>query len=264
MNKNIMKIYPGIAESSDSEEESGFNQNAAGNPQIEKSRVIQKDISDSLSEDEPECVLPTRLPDDSGSGNKSKQYIIKSGIAPESDSEDEANSVISIPHTAVPQPSTLEENKSESDSPLPDAVSNFVSEEKHTSDKKSETKLSDKHRISPDSSIPKPPPRKNVGKCKEKITSPKDQKNHPEYRERTEEETKTSAQIDEIVIRRCHKCGFLFVKDGGSNKINCICGGTQCYLCGATDIGYNHFGEEKSCQLFTDVGMHVNDNDVEH
>ena len=52
-------------------------------------------------------------------------------------------------------------------------------------------------------------------------------------------------------VHYCQKCHSPFVKDGGSNKISCICGATQCYICNAVDIKYDHFGDDKPCPLFS-------------
>uniref|UniRef100_A0A914D0G7 RING-type domain-containing protein n=1 Tax=Acrobeloides nanus TaxID=290746 RepID=A0A914D0G7_9BILA len=48
-------------------------------------------------------------------------------------------------------------------------------------------------------------------------------------------------QLSDIIVHRCHRCYIQFVKSDGCNKMTCRCGATQCYLCRASDIGYEHF-----------------------
>uniref|UniRef100_A0A7E4UYP6 RING-type domain-containing protein n=1 Tax=Panagrellus redivivus TaxID=6233 RepID=A0A7E4UYP6_PANRE len=49
------------------------------------------------------------------------------------------------------------------------------------------------------------------------------------------------ARMNEVVSRKCHKCNLQFVKSDGCNKMVCRCGSTQCYLCRAENVDYNHF-----------------------
>ncbi|KAI1722439.1 E3 ubiquitin-protein ligase [Ditylenchus destructor] len=61
---------------------------------------------------------------------------------------------------------------------------------------------------------------------------------------------KVEDKMSQAVIRQCDKCGLPFVRLDGCNKIVCRCGQTQCYLCRATGIQYNHF-----CQHFRTPGQ---------
>uniref|UniRef100_A0A914CME3 RING-type domain-containing protein n=1 Tax=Acrobeloides nanus TaxID=290746 RepID=A0A914CME3_9BILA len=48
-------------------------------------------------------------------------------------------------------------------------------------------------------------------------------------------------EMSEAVIRKCLKCSLAFIKLDGCNKMTCRCGATQCYICKAPNIDYNHF-----------------------
>lgn len=52
-------------------------------------------------------------------------------------------------------------------------------------------------------------------------------------------------QLSNVLIRKCHRCQMPFVKDYGCNRMVCRCQATQCYLCRAKDVQYDHF-----CQHF--------------
>ncbi|KAI1709051.1 E3 ubiquitin-protein ligase [Ditylenchus destructor] len=52
---------------------------------------------------------------------------------------------------------------------------------------------------------------------------------------------KIEDKMSQAIIRQCDKCGLPFVRLDGCNKIVCRCGQTQCYVCRATGIQYNHF-----------------------
>lgn len=47
--------------------------------------------------------------------------------------------------------------------------------------------------------------------------------------------------LSEAVLRTCSRCGLVFDKDEGCNKMTCRCMQTQCYVCRAEGIGYEHF-----------------------
>ncbi|CAJ0585573.1 unnamed protein product, partial [Mesorhabditis spiculigera] len=64
-------------------------------------------------------------------------------------------------------------------------------------------------------------------------------------RKREEEE------LTRLMIRICPKCNREFVRDSGCNKMTCPCGVTQCYLCRASPIGYDHF-KNGTCAQNTD------------
>ena len=57
-------------------------------------------------------------------------------------------------------------------------------------------------------------------------------------------------KLSETIIRRCHHCSVPFVKEVGCNRMHCRCGATQCYICRAENINYNHF-----CQHFRSPGQ---------
>uniref|UniRef100_A0AC34FNZ0 RING-type domain-containing protein n=1 Tax=Panagrolaimus sp. ES5 TaxID=591445 RepID=A0AC34FNZ0_9BILA len=75
------------------------------------------------------------------------------------------------------------------------------------------------------------------------------------------------SKISEAVIRKCFKCGIAFVKNDGCNKMECRCGGKQCYVCRAKNIDYSHFCQcgdlyqqhgacricKKTCRLYEDA-----------
>ena len=47
--------------------------------------------------------------------------------------------------------------------------------------------------------------------------------------------------MSEALIQRCNKCKKAFVKLSGCNKMMCSCGNLQCYVCGESIKGYDHF-----------------------
>lgn len=56
------------------------------------------------------------------------------------------------------------------------------------------------------------------------------------------------------LLRHCPKCGKACLKDGGCNKITCVCRETFCYVCRQKVTGYDHFGESRGlCPLFDDT-----------
>uniref|UniRef100_A0A914L1M6 RING-type domain-containing protein n=1 Tax=Meloidogyne incognita TaxID=6306 RepID=A0A914L1M6_MELIC len=57
-------------------------------------------------------------------------------------------------------------------------------------------------------------------------------------------EREIEKQLNEIIVRKCSRCGIQFIKEKGCNKMTCRCGMTQCYLCREIDIKDTHF-----CQL---------------
>nr|CAD2194062.1 unnamed protein product [Meloidogyne enterolobii] len=60
-------------------------------------------------------------------------------------------------------------------------------------------------------------------------------------------EREIEKQLNEIIVRKCSRCGIQFIKEKGCNKMTCRCGMTQCYLCREIDIKDTHF-----CQHFRD------------
>jgi len=60
-------------------------------------------------------------------------------------------------------------------------------------------------------------------------------------------ETKLSAKhiIEEAMtaalVQKCNRCAKPFVKIHGCNKMTCLCGNRQCYVCGKSIKDYNHF-----------------------
>ncbi|KAL3085042.1 hypothetical protein niasHS_010111 [Heterodera schachtii] len=57
-------------------------------------------------------------------------------------------------------------------------------------------------------------------------------------------------RLSEAVIHRCRRCSLPFVKQMGCNRMYCRCGATQCYVCRAHNIQYNHF-----CQHYRNPGQ---------
>src|SRR5579871_2913090 len=53
-------------------------------------------------------------------------------------------------------------------------------------------------------------------------------------------------------IHICNKCHQPFLKEDGCNKMTCLCGNNQCYVCRQNVADYNHFGPGK-CQLYEDT-----------
>uniref|UniRef100_V5GJN0 E3 ubiquitin-protein ligase n=1 Tax=Anoplophora glabripennis TaxID=217634 RepID=V5GJN0_ANOGL len=79
--------------------------------------------------------------------------------------------------------------------------------------------------------------------------------NEVEYDEDVRRRTYIENKMTEALTRTCHMCGKKFIKESGCNKMTCVCGARQCYLCGAAVQDYNHFGEGR-CPL------HTNDNQI--
>lgn len=49
-----------------------------------------------------------------------------------------------------------------------------------------------------------------------------------------------AAAMDRVAIRFC-ECGRQFTKADGCNKMKCVCGASQCYVCRAPVDAYDHF-----------------------
>ncbi|KAK9877205.1 hypothetical protein WA026_016951 [Henosepilachna vigintioctopunctata] len=77
--------------------------------------------------------------------------------------------------------------------------------------------------------------------------------NEIEYDEDVRKRTYIENKMTEALVRTCWKCKKSFFKDSGCNKMTCPCGAKMCYICGATAIGYEHFGEisQNKCPLYT-------------
>ncbi len=50
-------------------------------------------------------------------------------------------------------------------------------------------------------------------------------------------------KMTDAMLNKCRKCGRRFYKEFGCNRIYCVCGNSQCYLCGKTTETYVHFDE---------------------
>lgn len=66
-------------------------------------------------------------------------------------------------------------------------------------------------------------------------------------------------KMTKALIRNCLKCGKQFLKSEGCNRMTCVCGASQCYLCdqSVASDDYKHFngqGAERHdlCPLYTD------------
>lgn len=62
-----------------------------------------------------------------------------------------------------------------------------------------------------------------------------------EFSKRQNHERLIEKRLSEVIVRNCPKCKLAFVKSEGCNKITCKCGYTQCYICRAHNISYEHF-----------------------
>ena len=80
--------------------------------------------------------------------------------------------------------------------------------------------------------------------------------NDAEVKKRTYIENK----MTEALIRQCWECNKPIVKQGGCNRMTCVCGAMMCYLCRfeVKDKNYDHFygqgGEptaQRICPLYT-------------
>lgn len=83
----------------------------------------------------------------------------------------------------------------------------------------------------------------------------------PSHLPKTCEEIKKDKKIDarhileeamtDKLIRKCNKCAIKFVKESGCNKMTCpTCRHVQCYVCGKSVRGYDHFHNAGPCQLY--------------
>ncbi len=66
-------------------------------------------------------------------------------------------------------------------------------------------------------------------------------------------------KMTEALLRKCNTCSKRFYKTDGCNKMTCVCGASQCYLCGKSVVSYDHFHApgalnlgSKSCPLYSD------------
>ncbi|KAE9548695.1 hypothetical protein FO519_008093 [Halicephalobus sp. NKZ332] len=63
-----------------------------------------------------------------------------------------------------------------------------------------------------------------------------DEKNNVDRKRRKLEE-----RLNEVVVRKCGKCGLQMIKLDGCNKMTCRCEATMCYVCKKQNINYEHF-----------------------
>lgn len=62
--------------------------------------------------------------------------------------------------------------------------------------------------------------------------------------------------MSNALIRKCNKCKNPFLKESGCNKMKCMCGNTQCFVCSSDVTDYTHFtemGEGEKCPLYGDT-----------
>ncbi len=67
-------------------------------------------------------------------------------------------------------------------------------------------------------------------------------------------------KMTDAMLNKCKKCGKSFYKEFGCNKMRCVCGNSQCYLCGKVTKTYDHFDhglrfgpltKTKGCPLYS-------------
>ena len=56
--------------------------------------------------------------------------------------------------------------------------------------------------------------------------------------------------MTEAFVRKCNNCNRAFVKEDGCNKMKCMCGNLQCYVCSSNVADYSHFGSGMMCSLY--------------
>lgn len=62
--------------------------------------------------------------------------------------------------------------------------------------------------------------------------------------------------MTEAFVRKCNNCSKVFLKEGGCNRMKCLCGNLQCYVCEMNVADYSHFdnlGSGKICLLFGEM-----------
>jgi len=58
-------------------------------------------------------------------------------------------------------------------------------------------------------------------------------------------------KMSDALIVKCNKCNTSIFKNEGCNKVTCVCGTHNCYVCKkiiTKQIGYSHFCREQNCQ----------------
>ena len=59
--------------------------------------------------------------------------------------------------------------------------------------------------------------------------------------------------MTEAFVRKCNKCNKVFVKEEGCNKMKCMCGNLQCYICSSNVVDYSHFADGMPCTMYGDM-----------